>query len=223
MKYLSLVFTLLFVGLIVGCAPAVSQASRKVAPNGSGPNLEPTLAEPGDTPTSPVTPTATSTPTIRPPPVPTSPATPTPVTLSPTLVKLTDTPTPSPTPTSPPATATPIPTSASIEPAAGSTVDGLQLYQVQNCGNCHQLDASGAQGTVGPTHNGIATTAEARIQAADYTGAATTPAGYIRESIVNPGVYLVAGYDLPRLKMPAYTNLSEAEVEALVQFLLSQK
>ena len=70
---------------------------------------------------------------------------------------------------------------------------------------------------------GIATTADARLHSPDYTGTATTPAEYIRESIVNPGIYLVAGYNLPRQKMPAFTNLSEVEVEALVQFLLQQK
>jgi nitric oxide reductase subunit C len=101
--------------------------------------------------------------------------------------------------------------------------DGLQLYQEQGCGNCHQLDVAEAQGTLGPPHNGIATTAEARIHVPDYTGTATTPAEYLRESIVNPGVYLVPGYNSPRLKMAAFTNLSEAEVDALVQFLLQQK
>ena len=51
---------------------------------------------------------------------------------------------------------------------------------------------------------------------------ATSPAEYLRECIVNPGIYLVAGYNSPRLKMATFTNLSEAEVDALVQFLLQQ-
>jgi len=217
MKNFTLVALLGVIGLLVGCGPAVSQARQKVAPGESGLDPEPKIIV-----------AATHTPTARPTrTLPTSP-TPAPLTPTPIPVEPTSTPAPAPPATSPPATATPplADTPAPVSPQAATNrpaKEGLQLYREQGCGNCHQLDAAGAQGMVGPTHNGIATTAEERLQAPDYTGAATTPAEYIRESIVNPPAYLVPGYDSPRQKMVAFTNLSETEVEALVQFLLEQK
>jgi hypothetical protein len=50
-----------------------------------------------------------------------------------------------------------------------------------------------------------------------------TATEYIRESILNPSIYLVEGYEQSRHHMPAFTHLSEADVEALVQMLLQQK
>lgn len=98
-------------------------------------------------------------------------------------------------------------------------VAGLQIYAAQGCGGCHQLEAAGSAGAVGPTHNGLAATAQERLDDPNYSGAATTPYEYIAESIVNPGVYVVDGYGNI---MPPYPNLSESELNALVQMLLAQ-
>lgn len=215
MKYLSWLALAISLGFLISCA--ATAAEQNVTSPVATPAPAQAAGHPSDRPT--LTPTFTSTAT----PVPS--ATPTLVTPSPIPVKPSATPTSSPTPTSPPppSTATVVLTAVSATSAtAGPAKDGLQLYQEQYCGNCHRLDVAETFGTLGPAHNGLATTAEVRLHAADYTGAATTPAGYIRESIVNPGLYLVPGYNLPRQKMPAFTHLSEAEVEALVQFLLQQ-
>jgi len=67
------------------------------------------------------------------------------------------------------------------------------------------------------------TIAEQRFQAPGYAGSATTPAEYIRESIVSPNTYLVPGYEVTNHHMPAYTHLEEGDIDALVQMLLNQK
>jgi cytochrome c2 len=121
--------------------------------------------------------------------------------------------------TTPAATTTPTPTAQPAHSEA-EIVKGIQVYKAAYCGACHTLDAAGAGGIFGPTHNGMATTAAARIENEDYTGAATTPDEYLRESILNPGAYIVDGYAATRHPMPPYTHLPAEEVEALVYLLL---
>ena len=104
-----------------------------------------------------------------------------------------------------------------------AVAQGQELYHTLACDSCHALDAVGSTRTYAPTHNHLRSTAEARIQAADYTGQATTDAEYIRESIVDPKAYVVAGYERLRFGMTAYAHLSEREIDALVQFLLQQE
>lgn len=104
-----------------------------------------------------------------------------------------------------------------------AVAQGKELYHTLACDSCHGLDAVDSTRTYAPTHNHLRTTAEARIQAADYTGQATTAAEYIRESIVDPKAYVVAGYQHLRFGMASYARLSEHEVNALVQFLLQQE
>lgn len=100
---------------------------------------------------------------------------------------------------------------------------GLETYRDRYCGVCHTLDAAGTKGMFGPTHNGIGSTAAARVTDPSYTGNASTAEEYIRESIVDPTAYVVPGFELSRYRMGAYTMLSEAELDALVQFLLEQR
>ncbi len=100
---------------------------------------------------------------------------------------------------------------------------GSEVYRQQHCGLCHRLDAANTSGAFGPTHNGMGATADDRIRDKSYTGNATTPEGYIRESIVDPEIYVVPGYGGSRFRMPAYTHLDEVEVEALVQMLLEKR
>lgn len=110
------------------------------------------------------------------------------------------------------AEATPIPEDADL------TAIGLELYAAQGCAGCHALDAAGAAGAVGPTHNGMGATAAERVEDPSYTGEATDAAGYIRESLLNPGAHVVEGYSNI---MPAYP-LPDDQINALVQMLLQQ-
>lgn len=103
-----------------------------------------------------------------------------------------------------------------------SAPDGATVYQTKGCIGCHQLDAVGAVGAVGPTHNGMGATAEARIADPAYTGTATTAAEYIAESIREPGVYTVPNYPAGVMQPYPPDQISDEELEALVQFLLEQ-
>lgn len=149
---------------------------------------------------SPPAPTATS----APPPA-RSPAV---VATSTTAAAATSAPDPTPAPTTAP-TLEPVDTSA-----------GLALYQAKGCVACHTLDAAGATAAVGPTHNGLAMTAAARITAADYEGSATTPAEYIAESVRTPDAYIVPGFS--NIMTPFGPSvLSDEELGQLVLFLLN--
>jgi nitric oxide reductase subunit C len=99
---------------------------------------------------------------------------------------------------------------------------GLTIYLGQYCGVCHVLEAASSRGVFGPTHNGIGTIAASRIEDRQYDGTAETAEAYIRESILKPQIYLVPGYGGGRYAMPAYTNLDEEEIDALVSFLMNQ-
>jgi len=99
---------------------------------------------------------------------------------------------------------------------------GIELYLANYCGSCHAPEAAETWGSFGPEHDHAATLASQRLQDPNYDGEATTPEEYLRESIVNPQQYFVPTYAGSPHRMPAYTNLSAEEVDALVYLLLQQ-
>lgn len=147
--------------------------------------------------------------TAAPEPTDTQPPPPTDVPATEPAVEPTTEPTPEATPEP-----SPEPTPEAIESA-----EGLALYQANGCAACHTLDAAGATGQVGPTHNNLAETAAARIASPNYGGSATTPAEYVVESVREPGAFVVPGFDNIMPMFPP-ESLSDAELEQLVQFLL---
>ena len=114
--------------------------------------------------------------------------------------------------------ATPIQQAA--DPAVAEA--GLQLYRQYYCGVCHQLTAAGTKGTFGPSHDGIGHLAVQRLQAPIYRGTATTVAEYLHESLVDPQVYIVPGYELTPHRMPSFSFLPADELNTLVQWLSQQ-
>lgn len=121
-----------------------------------------------------------------------------------------------------------------VEPFSATTTDGnngqtgedllgIQVYRENFCGTCHELAAAQTAGAFGPTHSEAGSLAETRVRDANYTGNATTAADYIRESLLDPTVYLVPGYEVTYMKMPPFTHLKPEEIDALVTFLLDQK
>lgn len=124
------------------------------------------------------------------------------------------------------AAAVPVTTSVTVTaqtPGDPALVEaGPAVYRQQYCGVCHELDAAGTRGTFGPTHNGLGATAAQRILSTGYSGYATTAAEYIRESLLDPQVYIVEGYGATPHRMPPYTHLDSASLGALVAFLLAQ-
>lgn len=116
---------------------------------------------------------------------------------------------------------------AEITPATTVTTDeamleaGLAVYRAQYCGVCHTLDAAETRGTFGPTHNGLAATVDGYFADGIYSGKATTPAEYLLESIVEPQAFIVPGFATTSHRMPSYTHLDSASLDALVVFLLA--
>ncbi len=102
--------------------------------------------------------------------------------------------------------------SGCAEPRATDPIErGKQVYREKNCASCHQIGTDGA--TVGPplTHIGtIAATREPPV----------SPEDYIRESILDPGAYIVPGYPdtMPR---GLARGLSQEDFDDLVRYLLT--
>ncbi len=88
---------------------------------------------------------------------------------------------------------------------------GKQLAQSYGCLSCHTIDGSPS---VGPTWKGLY---GAEVELEDGTTVVADEA-YIRESIVDPNAKVHKGY--PPI-MPPYTQLSEDELNALVEYIKS--
>lgn len=118
-----------------------------------------------------------------------------------------------------------MPVTTTIQQAAdtSATVEaGLHLYRQYYCGICHQLTAAGTKGTFGPSHDGIGQLAMQRLHAPTYRGTATTVGAYLHESLVDPQVYIVPGYELTPHRMPSFGFLPPDELATLVQWLSQQ-
>ena len=106
---------------------------------------------------------------------------------------------------------------------------GKQVYLKQGCNACHAIRGVGTQGAIGPNMNQLAKNAEEiRIKDATYKGTAKTAAEYIRESIVNPNLYIVPacpqGACLPNLMPQTYaTTIPAAELDQLIGYLSTLK
>lgn len=96
---------------------------------------------------------------------------------------------------------------------------GVDVYLEQSCGTCHALGLAGTRGPFGPPHDAMGVIAAARVLDPGYRGEATDAAGYVRESIVAPLAYVVPGYAGTYHRMPAYTFLNDADLDALVALL----
>jgi mono/diheme cytochrome c family protein len=103
---------------------------------------------------------------------------------------------------------------ACSEPRATDPIErGKQVYREKNCGSCHQIGAEG--GTAGPPLTHVAAVAETRKPG-------TSAEDYIRESILDPGAYIVPGYPdtMPR---GLTRGMSQEDFDELVQYLLTLK
>lgn len=100
---------------------------------------------------------------------------------------------------------------------------GVTVYLNQYCGTCHQLSAANTRGTFGPAHNAMGIHAEQRIQHENYNGTATDAESYIRESILDPQIYVAPGYETTNHHMPPYGHLPPEDIEAMVYMLLNQR
>ncbi|MFY9469598.1 MAG: cytochrome c oxidase subunit II [Solirubrobacterales bacterium] len=85
----------------------------------------------------------------------------------------------------------------------GAAVDGKAVFTAAGCGGCHQLAAAGTSGAAGP--------------ALDDIGGKGLK--FIRESIVDPGAAIAAGFSKGIMPETYGKDLSKEELDALVEFL----
>ena len=115
------------------------------------------------------------------------------------------------------------------QPAADTSNNDMALaaFQKGACGSCHTIDGvPNASGVIAPDLSMLNSMAEEQIKNESYTGKATTADEYIRESIIDPGIYLAPECPsgaCPANVMPATisSTLSEDEINAIVQYLLN--
>ncbi|MCA9882663.1 MAG: hypothetical protein KC708_06830 [Anaerolineae bacterium] len=100
---------------------------------------------------------------------------------------------------------------------------GVEVYLMNACGTCHELAAAGSRGMFAPMHSHIATVAEQRLNDSQYRGQATTVEAYIRESILQPDVFIVAEYEGSPHQMHSFADLPPEDIDALVYMLLQQR
>ncbi len=114
-------------------------------------------------------------------------------------------------------------TPTALQASTEKMEQGVVVYRSQYCGVCHRLTAAETTGEFGPSHDGLAWTAQARLMDPGYVGHATTPTDYLHESIVAPDLYFVEGYELSSHHMPSYVHLQPQEIEAIVYLLAHQR
>lgn len=98
-------------------------------------------------------------------------------------------------------------------PAGDPVARGRQVYGEQSCATCHEPGLLNLWRPVGPPLDHIGSVAEGRR--------AGVPAGeYIRQSIVDPGAFVVPGYpdSMPR---GLADRMSKVDLDALVAYLAS--
>ena len=111
----------------------------------------------------------------------------------------------------------------------GDASRGAKLYETLPCGSCHDISHPWPGGDICPNLGNIATEAARIVRQSDYHGRATDAAGYIRESIVDPNAYVVAGpsYRQPdgQSVMPKTfgQTLSPTDLDDLVAFLMTRR
>jgi cytochrome c553 len=100
------------------------------------------------------------------------------------------------------------------EPAATDPIArGRQVYRQLGCANCHEPSLSNLFRTVGPPLDHIGSLAGKRVPG-------LSAEDYLRQSITDPGAYVVPGYpdSMPR---SLSKDLSPEELAALVAYLAS--
>lgn len=90
---------------------------------------------------------------------------------------------------------------------AQSPAEGQALFLARGCAGCH---STGTNTIIGPGLAGLADVAGSRVPGLDA-------AGYVRQSLAEPGAYVVEGFTAGL--MPSFAALSDEQVNSLLAFL----
>ena len=97
--------------------------------------------------------------------------------------------------------------------ASTSGGEGLDLFLRKGCASCHNGPQTTARVAVAPSLDNVGEWAAERKPG-------LSAAEYVHESIINPPVFISPGFDqIGPVEMPSL-NLTDAEVDALVSYLL---
>jgi len=126
-------------------------------------------------------------------------------------------------PRQPPVAKTPLPMVVpEMVPLVTGDEDTALIFTRAGCPVCHRIPGiPGADGRVGPPL-WLGMTGVQRLQDPSYQGRAKTVHEYIVESVVEPGVFIVAGY--PAQTMPTWygAKLSALALEKIAAYLEAQ-
>ncbi len=104
------------------------------------------------------------------------------------------------------------------QPAGGADLPpaeyGALLYAQQGCQACHSVDGSTK---IGPSFKGIF----GHEQPMEGGATVEVDENYLRESILQPNAQVVAGF--PPVTPSSYSNLEEAQITALVEYIKTLK
>jgi cytochrome c oxidase subunit II len=114
-------------------------------------------------------------------------------------------------------------TGRAAQATGGAAADGKQVFLKYGCNACHTLTDAGAAGQVGPSLNGIGAKAADAVKQPHYHGKAKDAVGFINESIVEPNAYVEPGYQPNVMPQDFGKQMSDQELNALVQYLAEQK
>ena len=90
---------------------------------------------------------------------------------------------------------------------------GDQIFTAAGCAGCHTFSPAGSNGTIGPNLDQLKTQAGKLVpgKSADE---------YVRESIEDPGAYIVKGF--PNAMPPFKGRLTDQQIKALIDYLLQK-
>jgi mono/diheme cytochrome c family protein len=117
----------------------------------------------------------------------------------------------------------PVGTDIAQQLPAGDAAKGEALATSQGCVGCHVASTTGPAWLPTPDQPGIGARAETRPNEPDYTGAATTPEQYLLESIVQPQVHIVPGFETIQMPNTYGQTLTAQDAADLIAYLLTLK
>ena len=94
-------------------------------------------------------------------------------------------------------------------------VAGRVVFTNYGCGACHILDDANTGGVVGPSLNGIGSSADGRVEGVEAVD-------YIRTSIIQTDDFVVDGYPPGVMPVDFGELMTEEELDVLVEYLLTQ-
>jgi mono/diheme cytochrome c family protein len=112
-------------------------------------------------------------------------------------------------------------TDLSVELPEGDAERGAELAIAQACTACHIDSSTGPAWLPTSEAVGMGARAEERYQSGDYTGAATSAAQYLHESIVLPDAYVVSGFQPGVMPKNFGEKLSKQDTADLIAYLLT--